>query len=101
MTITFPIKIHNEDYLPDSMVDDEQMFLIKDAIQKLKPVERKIFLTYCEGGTYTAVAKTYNVSVPTAKRYILEVISRIIQMINDNDDNKPTADSADSDARIR
>ena len=93
MTTTYPIKIHDEDYEPNSMEDEERIFKIKQAIQELRPVERTIFLTYAEGGTYTSVAKTYKVSVPTAKKYILEVAEKILKMINDdNDDNKPTTD---------
>lgn len=88
MTTTFqPIKIYDPDYEPNKMEDDEQMYKIKQAIQELRPVERKIFLTYTEGGTYTAVAKTYNVSVPTAKAYVLQVINKILDMINDDENN--------------
>ena len=93
MMITLPIKIYNEDYAPNDMEDDDQMYRLKEAIQELKPVERKIFLTYAEGGTYTSVAKTYGVSVPTAKKYLLQVINKVLTIINDDDDTtKPTAD---------
>lgn len=79
------IKIYDPDYEPNRMEDDEMVFKIKQAIQELRPVERKIFLTYTEGGTYTAVAKTYNVSVPTAKAYVCKIIEKILTIINDTD----------------
>ena len=82
-----PIKIFPDDFIPNDMTDDERIYAIKEAIQELRPVERKIFLTYVEGGTYTSVAQTYGVSVPTAKKYILQVINKVLDMINDDVDN--------------
>lgn len=87
---TLPIQIFDADYVPNEMEDEERMFKIKAAIQKLRPVERKIVLTYVEGGTYTSVAKTYNVSVPTAKKYVTQVISKILKIMDD--DTESTAD---------
>ena len=88
MTTFQPIKIFEDDYIPNTMEDDEMIYRIKQAVQDLKPVERKIFLTYVEGGTYTAVAKTYKVSVPTAKNYTLHVINKILEMINKDDGDR-------------
>lgn len=85
MTTFQPIKIYDPDYEPNRMEDDEMIFKIKQAIQELRPVERKIFLTYTEGGTYTAVAKTYNVSVPTARTYVHKIIEKILTIVNDTD----------------
>ena len=73
----FPIVIFEADYKPDYVEDEELIWKIKDAIQRLRPVEKKILLTYVEGGTYTSVAKTFNVSVPTARTYINEVINKV------------------------
>lgn len=82
------VKIYDPDYEPNRMEDDEMIFKIKQAVQMLRPVEKTIFLTYTEEGTYTAVAKKYHVSVPTAKNYVLNVISKILKMINEDDGNQ-------------
>lgn len=87
------IRIYDEEWIPNTLNDEEQIYRLKEAIQQLRPVERKIFLTYVEGGTYTSVAKEYSVSVPTAKKYIQMVKNKINQIIEDNgDDNTPTTD---------
>ena len=64
--------------------DDDRMYTLKTAIQGLRPVERKIFLTYVESGTYSETARQFNVSVPTAKRYIVEIKNKIINMIEND-----------------
>ena len=63
------IEIYDADYLPTDN-DDDTMVALKESISALRPVERKIFLKYTEEGTYTAVAREYNVSVPTVHKYI-------------------------------
>lgn len=87
------IDIYEEEYRP-TMEDDDRMYKLKMAIRSLRPVERKIFLTYVESGTYSETARTFHVSVPTAKRYIIEIKERIIKTIDDDnrdvdaDDNR-------------
>lgn len=83
------IDIDESDYLPTPQ-DDDEMLLIKSALQGLRPIERKIFLTYTELGTYTATAKEYRVSVPTAAKYIKIIRNKIQKFIDDN--NRPTTD---------
>lgn len=80
--------MQTDEYKPDTLEDDDLLYTLKEAIQSLRPVERKIFLTYTELGTYTQAAKTFHVSVPTIRKYINE----IRQKINDyTDDNNRTA----------
>ncbi len=80
--------MQTDEYKPDTLEDDDLLYSLKEAIQSLRPVERKIFLTYTELGTYTQAAKTFHVSVPTIRKYINE----IRQKINDyTDDNNRTA----------
>lgn len=71
------MEIYMDDYAFNEWEDDDKMRGIKEAISSLRPVERKIFLTYVEGGTYTSVANEFGVSVPTAKKYICEIIDKI------------------------
>ncbi len=82
------IDIDESDYLPTPQ-DDDEMLLIKSALQGLRPIERKIWLTYTELGTYTAVAREYNVSVPTAAKYLKIIRKKIMDYL---DDNRPTTD---------
>lgn len=82
------IDIDESDYLPTPQ-DDDEMLLIKSALQGLRPIERKIWLTYTELGTYTAVAREYNVSVPTSAKYLKIIRKKIMDYL---DDNRPTTD---------
>lgn len=88
------IKVYEEEWTPEMLTDDERVYRIKEALQELRPVERKIFLTYVEGGTYTSVAAEYGVSVPTAKKYLMVVIEKIKSMIKDKEEHdfEPTTD---------
>jgi hypothetical protein len=64
-------KIYTEDeYTTVTEEDDDRIVNIKEKLKKFRKVERDIFLTYVNEGTYAAVAKKYNVSAPTAKSYI-------------------------------
>ena len=77
------VEIDERDY-DITIDDDDMMYRLKSAIQALRPVERKIFLTYVESGTYSETARQFNVSVPTAKRYVVEVKNKIISKIEDD-----------------
>lgn len=76
------VDIYEEEYSP-TMEDDDRMYKLKMAIRSLRPVERKIFLTYVESGTYSETARTFHVSVPTAKRYLLDIKNKLIEMMEE------------------
>ena len=64
-------KLYTEDeYTTVTKEDDDMMVNIKEKLRSLRKVERDIFMTYVNEGTYAAVADKYNVSAPTAKSYI-------------------------------
>ena len=84
------VEIDPKEYEFNEWEDDDRMKRIKDALQSLKPVERKIFLTYVESGTYSETARQYNVSVPTAKKYLIEIKNKILNKIDN--DIEPTMD---------
>jgi len=71
------------EYLPNDLEDDDLMFSIKDAINSLNTIQRKIWLTYVELGSYAAVGRAYGVSRPTARKYLLEIKQKIIDKLND------------------
>lgn len=60
----------------------DEMVAILAALRALTPAQRKIFLTYAAKGTYTAVAKEFKVSVPTARNYIKALQAKIKEMAN-------------------
>lgn len=64
--------------------DDDTMVNIKESITRLTDVEQKIFYTYCELGSYAAVAREYNVSAPTAKAYLLEIKNKLFKLMDDD-----------------
>lgn len=67
--------------MPTAMTDTDEIYQLKTAVQKLNTVQKKIFLTYSELGTYTETAKKYGVSTPTIKKYINEIRSKIFKNI--------------------
>ena len=66
------------DYVDFNDEDDDMLYSLREAINKLTPVERKIFLTYCELQTFSATARQFNVSGPCIKSYILNIKSKIL-----------------------
>lgn len=78
-------------YYPDYEIREEDMFLSNDlivtakqAIESLRPIEKKIFMVYIVSGTYSGVAKYFGVTPPTAASYINNLKTKIIKYINNN-----------------
>lgn len=69
--------VYYPDYEPNTDKDDDKMLHIKEAVDSLNSLQKKIFLTYCELGSYAAVARYYKVSKPTAKKYIQQIRDKI------------------------
>lgn len=69
--------IYYPDYEPNPDVDDDHILHIKEAVNKLDFVSKKVFLSYCELGTYAALAREYGVSTTTAKKYIETIREKI------------------------
>lgn len=78
------IKIFEEEFINLNLEDDDEMMLIKEAIKSLNTVQRKIFLTYAETGTYTATAKEFGVSIPTVCSYIKKIRNKLIEYVFNN-----------------
>lgn len=72
-----------DEYITPMDEDDDEMLLIKEAISKLNGVQRKIYLSYVENGTYTATAEEFGVSIPTIKTYINNINGKIRDYIFD------------------
>lgn len=55
-------ELENEYLLPDKMVDDEKLYLIKKKIKELPRADINLLLLYLELGSYAKVAKFLNCS---------------------------------------
>ncbi len=89
-----PIDIYPEDFniTPE---DDDKMATIKEVIASMKPMERKIWLTYVESN-YSQTAREFNVAVPTAKRYVSALRQRIIDKLNELNNDTTITDNNDN-----
>lgn len=70
-----------DEYLPNDMEDDDKMLHIKEAVDSLNSIQKKIFLTYAELGTYAAVAREFKVCTSTAKKYIKHIKELIYERL--------------------
>lgn len=71
------------DISSDDGVDDTRLSMY-EAIRHLTDVERKIFLTYVELGTYVKTAEVFRVNPATVKAYITNVRNKISKYMEDN-----------------
>lgn len=78
----------------DKIEDDDRLAVMKEAILSLRPVERKIFLTYTHLGTYTETASYFNVSVPTIRGYIQKIRTKIFDYYAHNNTDAATSDDS-------
>lgn len=69
--------VYYPDYEPNKDRDDDDMLHIKEAVEALSYIEKKVFLQYTELGSYAALARLYGVSKPTAKKYITTIRDKI------------------------
>lgn len=74
-------KLIEEDYMEHSPEEDDEMFWIKEALRGFSPLERKIYVTYLETGTYTGTAQAFKVSVPTLQAYVKKLTARIAEFV--------------------
>lgn len=78
--MTFDYNLIKDDYQINDD-DDDMLYAIKEALTRLTTVEKKIFLTYCELGTYSATARQFNVTSPTIKSYINQIKNKILNQL--------------------
>ncbi len=71
------IKKIEDEYRPTSG-DDDYFLTLKTAIfEELTEVERRLFITYCEIGSYAGLARFYHNSTPTARKRIKEIKAKL------------------------
>ena len=68
-----------EEYLPNVMSDEEEMFKLKSIIQDLPEVEKVIFLAYTELRSFTELSKVLGVSRSTCFWLIKSIREKIVR----------------------
>lgn len=69
------------EYEPNEMEDDDKMLHIKEAVNSLNSIQKKIFLTYVENQTYAQTARDFGVCVQTVKKYIKHIKELIYEKL--------------------
>lgn len=81
------MKDFNE-YTEIQITDDDTLIVIKEAIEKMRPMEQRLWIDFVECGTFAALARKYNVSAPTAKTYIMRLKDKILNALEAYENNK-------------
>ena len=68
-----------EEYLPNVMTDEEEMFKLKTIISDLPEVEKVIFLAYTELRSFTELSKILNVSRSTCFWLVKGIREKILE----------------------
>lgn len=71
-------ELENEYLLPDKMVDDEKLYLVKEKIKELPRADINLLLLYLELGSYAKVAKFLNCSSTLIYLRIRKIRSKMI-----------------------
>ena len=73
------LKKSQEEYLPNVMTDEEEMYKLKTIVNNLPEVEKVIFLAYTELRSFTELSKILNVSRSTCFWMIRNIRSKILE----------------------
>lgn len=76
------------EYTEIQISDDDTLIVIKEAIEKMRPMEQRLWIDFVECGTFAALARKYNVSAPTAKTYIIRLKDKILNALEAYENNK-------------
>ena len=76
------------EFIEVQYTDDDTLIVIKEAINKMRPMEQRLWIDYVECGTFAALARKYNVSAPTAKTYIMRLKEKILDALIAYENNK-------------
>lgn len=76
------------EYTEIQITDDDTLIVIKEAIEKMRPMEQRLWIDFVECGTFAALARRYNVSAPTAKTYIMRLKEKILNALEAYENNK-------------
>ena len=76
------IKPLEAEYMEHLETDTDELYWTKECLKnEFTPVQRKIFVTYLELGTYKATAELFNDSQPTVQKYIKNLVETIQEYV--------------------
>lgn len=71
-----------EEYITHNEDEDDELYWCKEALkQAITPLERKIYITYLEQGSYAAASRCFKVCVQTFKKYINKLKAKIANYV--------------------
>lgn len=74
-----------DEYTEHNLEEDDEVYLLKEALKNaLNTLERKIYISYLENGTYAATAKQFRVTAPTLKKYIDGLKIKILEYVDNH-----------------
>lgn len=62
-----------EEYLPDFLFDDEDMFRLKEVISELDDLDKAIIIVYADEGSMEKTGRKFNVSAATIYSHIQRI----------------------------
>ena len=68
-----------DEYLPNVMTDEEEMYKLKTIVSNLPEVEKVIFLAYTELRSFTELSKILNVSRSTCFWMVRNIRAKILE----------------------
>ena len=76
------------EYTEIQITDDDTLIVIKEAIEKMRPMEQRLWIDKIECGTFAALARKYYVSAPTAKTFIMRLKEKLLDALMAYEDYK-------------
>ena len=73
------LKKSQEEYLPNVMTDEEDLYKLKTIVNNLPEVDRIIFLAYVELRSFTELSKILNVSRSTCYWVVKRIREEIVR----------------------
>lgn len=74
-------KLIEKEYMEHLDSDTDEIYWVKEAIKALSPVQRKIYITWLEQGTYSKTAKIFHVTIPTVREYVKKLTAIIREYV--------------------
>lgn len=74
-------KMIEQEYLEHLDSDNDELYWTKEALKTLTPVQRKIYITWLEQGTYSETAEVFGVSLPTVQKYVKNLTNKIREYV--------------------
>ena len=74
-----------EEYITHNDDETDELYWCKEALKEaVNPLERKIYITYLEQGSYAASARCFKVCTQTFKKYVNKLKGRITDYVCDH-----------------